>query len=100
MERSAEFKHQLIAGSISGVLADMITHPLSTIKTRLQCQGAASASAVRERLDLNIYSLTRAHTHTHTRARTNPDPHRRDPRRLCIAARGRAFATWSVKRGL
>jgi len=48
MELSAEFKHQLIAGSISGVLADMITHPLSTIKTRLQCQGAASASAVRD----------------------------------------------------
>jgi len=35
---------QVTAGSISGMLADLATHPLSTIKTRLQCQGAAAAS--------------------------------------------------------
>ena len=30
----------LFAGSVSGILADVATHPLSTIKTRLQCTGA------------------------------------------------------------
>ncbi len=30
----------LFAGSVSGILADVATHPLSTLKTRLQCTGA------------------------------------------------------------
>ena len=30
----------LFAGSASGILADVATHPLSTLKTRLQCTGA------------------------------------------------------------
>ena len=34
---------QLVAGATAGAISDTITHPLSTIKTRLQCQGAASA---------------------------------------------------------
>ena len=36
----------LFAGSVSGILADLITHPLSTVKTRLQCQGAANAESL------------------------------------------------------
>lgn len=36
----------LAAGAISGVVADVVTHPLSTVKTRLQVEGAqASFSA-------------------------------------------------------
>lgn len=35
----------LIAGALSGVIADVSTHWLSTVKTRLQCQGAAVSSA-------------------------------------------------------
>jgi hypothetical protein len=30
----------LAAGAISGVVADVLTHPLSTVKTRLQVEGA------------------------------------------------------------
>ena len=30
----------LAAGAISGALADVATHPISTVKTRLQVQGA------------------------------------------------------------
>ena len=33
----------LVSGSISGAVADAITHPISTVKTRLQVQGAAAA---------------------------------------------------------
>lgn len=36
---------QLIAGAISGVAADLATHPLSTVKTRLQVQGATKSYA-------------------------------------------------------
>jgi len=36
------FVGQLIAGSVSGICADLVTHPLSTVKTRLQCQGATA----------------------------------------------------------
>jgi len=35
------FSKTLIAGSLAGVVADVATHPLSTVKTRLQVQGAA-----------------------------------------------------------
>ena len=31
---------QMISGAIAGAIADVLTHPLSTVKTRLQCQGA------------------------------------------------------------
>jgi solute carrier family 25 (mitochondrial citrate transporter), member 1 len=34
---------QLCSGAIAGVFADVLTHPFSTIKTRLQVQGATSA---------------------------------------------------------
>lgn len=33
-----------IAGAIAGLVADAVTHPLSTVKTRLQVQGAGSSS--------------------------------------------------------
>ena len=36
----------LFAGAVSGIIADVVTHPLSTVKTRLQCQGAASAGNI------------------------------------------------------
>ena len=35
----------LVSGSVSGAVADAITHPISTVKTRLQVQGAASVVA-------------------------------------------------------
>ena len=35
----------LLAGSMAGIVADLVTHPLGTIKTRLQVQGAGSGSA-------------------------------------------------------
>ena len=31
---------QMASGAIAGATADILTHPLSTVKTRLQCQGA------------------------------------------------------------
>jgi hypothetical protein len=31
---------QMMAGAVAGAIADCFTHPLSTVKTRLQCQGA------------------------------------------------------------
>jgi solute carrier family 25 iron transporter 28/37 len=31
---------QMFAGAVAGAIADCFTHPLSTVKTRLQCQGA------------------------------------------------------------
>jgi solute carrier family 25 iron transporter 28/37 len=31
---------QMLAGAVAGAIADCFTHPLSTVKTRLQCQGA------------------------------------------------------------
>lgn len=34
---------QLAIGAVSGAIADTLTHPLSTVKTRLQCQGAVNA---------------------------------------------------------
>ncbi len=36
------FLSQLCSGAIAGVISDVITHPFSTVKTRLQCQGAAA----------------------------------------------------------
>lgn len=36
----------LAAGAVSGVIADVLTHPLSTVKTRLQCQGAATSGNI------------------------------------------------------
>jgi len=38
--------NNLLAGACAGAIADAVTHPLSTIKTRLQCQGALGASQV------------------------------------------------------
>ena len=35
----------LLGGAISGAVADIITHPLSTIKTRIQVQGAQKGMA-------------------------------------------------------
>lgn len=32
----------LISGAVAGAVSDSLTHPLSTIKTRLQCQGAGA----------------------------------------------------------
>jgi hypothetical protein len=37
--------YNLIAGATSGIVADLATHPLSTIKTRIQCQGAMKSVA-------------------------------------------------------
>lgn len=37
---STSFFHSMVAGSLSGVIADVVTHPISTLKTRLQVQGA------------------------------------------------------------
>lgn len=34
----------LISGSIAGIVADVATHPLGTVKTRLQVQGASASS--------------------------------------------------------
>ena len=34
----------LLSGSVAGIVADVITHPIGTIKTRLQVQGAGGAS--------------------------------------------------------
>lgn len=34
----------LISGSIAGIVADVVTHPMGTVKTRLQVQGASSSS--------------------------------------------------------
>ena len=39
----AEALATLVSGSISGAVADAITHPISTVKTRLQVQGAAAS---------------------------------------------------------
>ena len=36
---------QMISGAVSGVIADLLTHPFSTVKTRLQVQGATSPAA-------------------------------------------------------
>eukprot|EP00439_Symbiodinium_sp_Y106_P083586 s273_g23.t2 len=36
----AALQTQILAGSAAGTIADIITHPLSTIKTRLQVQGS------------------------------------------------------------
>jgi len=36
--------NQIIAGSAAGIFADIITHPISTIKTRLQVQGSGGGS--------------------------------------------------------
>lgn len=36
--------NQIIAGSVAGIFADIITHPISTIKTRLQVQGSGGGS--------------------------------------------------------
>ena len=35
----------LLSGSAAGVVADLLTHPISTVKTRLQVQGASRAGA-------------------------------------------------------
>lgn len=35
----------LVAGAAAGSIADIVTHPLSTVKTRLQCQGASQRYA-------------------------------------------------------
>ncbi|KAH8062762.1 malate-aspartate shuttle [Aureococcus anophagefferens] len=35
----------LLAGSVAGIVADIITHPIGTIKTRLQVQGASAGSS-------------------------------------------------------
>lgn len=40
----AELVNSLIAGSLAGAIADMVTHPISTLKTRLQVQGAGAQS--------------------------------------------------------
>eukprot|EP00931_Biecheleriopsis_adriatica_P014087 TRINITY_DN11572_c0_g1_i2.p1 TRINITY_DN11572_c0_g1~~TRINITY_DN11572_c0_g1_i2.p1 ORF type:complete len:254 (+),score=38.99 TRINITY_DN11572_c0_g1_i2:35-796(+) len=37
-------KNQVIGGSLAGITADVITHPLSTIKTRIQVQGSGGGS--------------------------------------------------------
>lgn len=37
----------LCAGAISGIMADVSTHPLSTVKTRLQVEGAQSGRGAR-----------------------------------------------------
>ena len=37
----------LISGSIAGIVADVATHPLGTVKTRLQVQGASASSLTR-----------------------------------------------------
>ena len=36
----------LASGAIAGIIADVFTHPLSTVKTRLQCQGAATKGSL------------------------------------------------------
>lgn len=36
---------QMISGAVSGVIADLLTHPFSTVKTRLQVQGATNPAA-------------------------------------------------------
>ena len=35
----------LLAGSVAGIVADIVTHPIGTIKTRLQVQGASAGSS-------------------------------------------------------
>ena len=37
----------LLSGSIAGIVADVATHPLGTVKTRLQVQGASASSLTR-----------------------------------------------------
>jgi hypothetical protein len=37
----------LLAGAVSGVIADVSTHPLSTVKTRLQVEGAQTPRGTR-----------------------------------------------------
>ena len=37
----------LLSGSIAGIFADVATHPLGTVKTRLQVQGASASSLTR-----------------------------------------------------
>lgn len=36
----------LLAGSVAGIVADLITHPIGTIKTRLQVQGASKGASL------------------------------------------------------
>ena len=40
-----DFYAQLISGATAGVIADVLTHPFSTVKTRLQVQGATKSSS-------------------------------------------------------
>ena len=40
-----EFYAQLLSGATAGVIADVLTHPFSTVKTILQVQGAARSSS-------------------------------------------------------
>lgn len=47
------------AGAIAGVVADVATHPLSTIKTRLQVEGAQSAAAAQAKRPNPISMLLR-----------------------------------------
>ena len=44
MGSDLETWQQLTAGAASGILADVCTHPLSTVKTRIQCQGAGGVT--------------------------------------------------------
>ena len=37
----------LLSGSLAGIVADVATHPLGTVKTRLQVQGASASSLTR-----------------------------------------------------
>lgn len=42
-KNSSPFVH-MTAGAVAGMIADLSTHPLSTVKTRLQVQGALSGA--------------------------------------------------------
>jgi len=50
-----DLRSTLIAGSVSGALADLVTHPISTVKTRMQVQGAAACMADGAKASLIVY---------------------------------------------
>lgn len=51
----SEIKNTLIAGAVAGGLADILTHPVCTIKARLMAQGAASTSAAEGAAETIVY---------------------------------------------
>lgn len=47
----------LIAGAVAGACADILTHPVCTIKARLMAQGAASTAAASGAADTIVYKV-------------------------------------------